>query len=161
MFALDGVHVACCRFDIDSRFRRHFGDALEFGAIVRGETTHHEVLGHAVGNALAAISAETGRPVGFGLLTCETMDQARARTEKGAEAAEAARLHAEAEEAARLAAEAAALRSMRVAATWVAGRPVHTSGATAVGQTTTSAPYALRTLRLSSLTLSGQTKTHL
>jgi len=63
---------------------------IALGAIVRGETTHHEVLGHAVGNALAAISAETGRPVGFGLLTCETMDQARARTAKGAEAAEAA-----------------------------------------------------------------------
>lgn len=60
------------------------------GAIVRGETTHHEVLGHAVGSALAALSAETGRPVGFGLLTCDTMDQARARAGKGAEAAEAA-----------------------------------------------------------------------
>jgi 6,7-dimethyl-8-ribityllumazine synthase len=48
------------------------------------------VLGHAVGAALASISAETGRPVGFGLLTCETMEQARARTDKGAEAAEAA-----------------------------------------------------------------------
>jgi len=63
---------------------------VALGAIIRGETTHHEVLGHAVGAALASISAETGRPVGFGLLTCETMEQARARTEKGAEAAEAA-----------------------------------------------------------------------
>lgn len=60
------------------------------GAIVRGETTHHEVLGHAVGSALAALSSETGKPVGFGLLTCDTMDQARARGDKGAEAAEAA-----------------------------------------------------------------------
>lgn len=63
---------------------------VALGAIVRGETTHHEVLGHAVGTALAALSAQTGRPVGFGLLTCDTMDQARARTGKGAEAAEAA-----------------------------------------------------------------------
>lgn len=63
---------------------------IALGAIVRGETTHHEVLGHAVGTALAALSAETGRPVGFGLLTCDTMDQARARTGKGAEAADAA-----------------------------------------------------------------------
>ena len=60
------------------------------GAIVRGETTHHEVLGLAVGSALAALTAETGRPIGFGLLTCDTMAQARARTGKGAEAAEAA-----------------------------------------------------------------------
>ena len=63
---------------------------VALGAVVRGETTHHEILGHAVGTALAQLSAETGRPVGFGLLTCDTMDQARARLEKGAEAAEAA-----------------------------------------------------------------------
>ncbi|MCA1582869.1 MAG: 6,7-dimethyl-8-ribityllumazine synthase [Acidobacteria bacterium] len=63
---------------------------VALGAIVRGETTHHEVLGNAVGAALASLSAETGRPIGFGLLTCQTMEQARARTGKGAEAAEAA-----------------------------------------------------------------------
>ena len=59
-------------------------------AIVRGETTHHEVLAHAVAGALAAFSAETGIPVGFGVLTCDTMEQARRRTGKGAEAVEAA-----------------------------------------------------------------------
>jgi 6,7-dimethyl-8-ribityllumazine synthase len=63
---------------------------VALGAIVRGETSHHEVLGHAVASALAALSAETGVPVGFGLLTCDTMDQARSRVSKGAEAAEAA-----------------------------------------------------------------------
>jgi 6,7-dimethyl-8-ribityllumazine synthase len=66
-------------------------DALVvLGAIVRGETDHHEVLAHAVAGSLAALSAERGIPVGLGLLTCDTMQQARARTEKGAEAAEAA-----------------------------------------------------------------------
>ena len=66
-------------------------DALiVLGAIVKGETTHHEVLGHAVAGALASLSAETGQPIGFGLLTCDTMDQARKRAGKGAEAAEAA-----------------------------------------------------------------------
>ena len=65
-------------------------DALiVLGAIVRGETTHHEVLGHAVALALATLSAQ-GVPIGFGLLTCDTMDQARARSAKGSEAAEAA-----------------------------------------------------------------------
>jgi 6,7-dimethyl-8-ribityllumazine synthase len=63
---------------------------IALGAIIRGQTWHHEVLGHAVSSALASLSAETGRPIGFGLLTCETMDQARERTGKGAEAAEAA-----------------------------------------------------------------------
>jgi 6,7-dimethyl-8-ribityllumazine synthase len=60
------------------------------GAIVKGETTHHEVLAHAVAGALAGIAAETGLPIGFGLLTCDTMDQARRRVAKGAEAVEAA-----------------------------------------------------------------------
>jgi 6,7-dimethyl-8-ribityllumazine synthase len=62
---------------------------IALGAIVRGETTHHEVLGHAVASALAALSSR-GSPIGFGLLTCDTMEQARARTGKGREAAEAA-----------------------------------------------------------------------
>ena len=66
-------------------------DALVvLGAIVRGETSHYEVLSHAVATALATLSAQSGVPVGFGLLTCDTMDQARARVSKGAEAAEAA-----------------------------------------------------------------------
>ena len=74
---------------IDSKGRRL--DALVvLGAIVRGETTHHEVLGHAVASALAGLAADTGVPIGFGLLTCDTMEQARARSGKGAEAAEAA-----------------------------------------------------------------------
>jgi 6,7-dimethyl-8-ribityllumazine synthase len=59
-------------------------------AIVRGETSHHEVLAHAVAGALAGLSAETGLPVGFGVLTCDTMEQARRRITKGAEAVEAA-----------------------------------------------------------------------
>jgi len=63
---------------------------VALGAIVRGETTHHDVLAHAVAGALALLSAETGIPIGFGLLTCDTMEQARDRVSKGAEAAEAA-----------------------------------------------------------------------
>jgi 6,7-dimethyl-8-ribityllumazine synthase len=63
---------------------------IALAAIVRGETTHHEVLGHAVASALAALTVDTGLPIGFGVLTCDTMEQARARADKGVEAAEAA-----------------------------------------------------------------------
>ena len=41
-------------------------------------------------SALATLSVESGVPIGFGILTCDTMEQARARTGKGVEAAEAA-----------------------------------------------------------------------
>ena len=63
---------------------------IALAAIVRGETTHHEVLGHSVASALSALTVASGVPIGFGILTCETMDQARGRTDKGVEAAEAA-----------------------------------------------------------------------
>jgi 6,7-dimethyl-8-ribityllumazine synthase len=69
---------------------KRFHALVALAAIVRGETTHHEVLGHAVSHALAQLSADSGIPIGFGLLTCDTMEQARSRTGKGAEAAEAA-----------------------------------------------------------------------
>ncbi|MFY9552448.1 MAG: 6,7-dimethyl-8-ribityllumazine synthase, partial [Thermoanaerobaculia bacterium] len=66
-------------------------DALvALAAIIRGETTHHEVLAHTVSWALGALSVQTGVPLGFGVLTCDTMEQARERTDKGVEAAEAA-----------------------------------------------------------------------
>ena len=66
-------------------------DALvALAAIVRGETTHHEVLGHSVASALAGLTVAAGVPIGFGILTCDTMDQAHERTDKGGEAAEAA-----------------------------------------------------------------------
>jgi 6,7-dimethyl-8-ribityllumazine synthase len=63
---------------------------VALAAIVRGETSHHEVLGHAVAGALASLAVQTGIPIGFGILTCDNMDQARGRIEKGVEAAEAA-----------------------------------------------------------------------
>lgn len=63
---------------------------VALAAIVRGETSHHEVLGHSVAGALADLTVAAGIPIGFGILTCDTMEQARERTDKGVEAAEAA-----------------------------------------------------------------------
>jgi 6,7-dimethyl-8-ribityllumazine synthase len=63
---------------------------VALAAIVKGETSHHEVLGHSVAAALAQLTIVTGVPIGFGILTCDTMEQARGRTDKGVEAAEAA-----------------------------------------------------------------------
>ena len=63
---------------------------IALAAIIKGETNHHDVLAHAVSGALATLSASEGLPIGFGVLTCDSMEQARARMEKGAEAALAA-----------------------------------------------------------------------
>jgi 6,7-dimethyl-8-ribityllumazine synthase len=69
-----------------------FDGLIALGAIIRGETTHHEVLGHEIAASLGALSLETGIPVAFGVLTTENLDQALARAgektdNKGAEAA--------------------------------------------------------------------------
>lgn len=70
--------------------KRSYHGLVALAAIVRGETSHHEILGRSVASALAALTVEAGMPIGFGILTCDTMDQARSRADKGIEAAEAA-----------------------------------------------------------------------
>jgi 6,7-dimethyl-8-ribityllumazine synthase len=55
-------------------------DALvAVGAVVRGETPHFDYVAGEAARGLADASAAFDVPVGFGLLTCETMDQAEAR----------------------------------------------------------------------------------
>jgi len=66
--------------------------AIALGAVIRGETTHHEHIGSEVAAGLRRITEETGLPVAFGVLTTETLDQALARSgekegNKGAECA--------------------------------------------------------------------------
>jgi 6,7-dimethyl-8-ribityllumazine synthase len=65
------------------------------GAVIRGETSHDQHINRAVSTAISLIALETGIPVLFGLLTCETMEQAIHRAggnvgNKGSECAAAA-----------------------------------------------------------------------
>jgi 6,7-dimethyl-8-ribityllumazine synthase len=65
------------------------------GAVIKGETTHDEHINRAVSLAIGQIALTTNVPVLFGVLTCETMEQAIHRAggnvgNKGAECAEAA-----------------------------------------------------------------------
>lgn len=50
------------------------------GAVVRGETTHDEHINRAVSMAITEIGIRTGRPVLFGVLTCNSVEQAIARS---------------------------------------------------------------------------------
>jgi 6,7-dimethyl-8-ribityllumazine synthase len=50
------------------------------GAVIRGETTHDRHINRAVSTSLAEIGLAAGIPVLFGLLTCETVEQAIHRT---------------------------------------------------------------------------------
>lgn len=65
---------------------------LLHGCVVKGETDHYQFICEAVCQGVMDISSETGIPLGFGLLTVESLDQAEARSaddrhNKGAEAA--------------------------------------------------------------------------
>jgi 6,7-dimethyl-8-ribityllumazine synthase len=46
------------------------------GALIRGETPHFDYLASAVTKALGTIGLESGIPVIYGVLTCNTMEQA-------------------------------------------------------------------------------------
>lgn len=72
-----------------------FDAGLVFGCVIRGETTHDQHINTTVSQSLGRLSVDHSKPVGFGLLTCNTMDQAIARSggdmgNKGVETADAA-----------------------------------------------------------------------
>jgi len=50
------------------------------GAVIRGETSHDRHINRAVSTALAEIGVRCGLPVIFGILTCNTLEQAIARS---------------------------------------------------------------------------------
>jgi len=53
---------------------------VALGAVIRGETPHFDYVAGEASRGLAQASTEFDTPVGFGLLTCDTMEQAEART---------------------------------------------------------------------------------
>jgi 6,7-dimethyl-8-ribityllumazine synthase len=68
---------------------------VALGAVVRGETPHFEYVAGEAARGLGALAVQHAMPVGFGVLTVDTMDQALARAggaagNKGHEAAAAA-----------------------------------------------------------------------
>lgn len=68
---------------------------VALGAVVRGETPHFDFVAGETAAALGRAASETRVPVGFGLLTCDTLQQAAERAggtagNKGREAGEAA-----------------------------------------------------------------------
>jgi len=74
---------------------RRYAAIVCLGAVIRGETTHDQHINHAVSRELAAAGVRTGVPVLFGVLTCDTLEQAIHRAggnvgNKGSECALAA-----------------------------------------------------------------------
>ncbi len=64
------------------------------GAVIRGETDHYEFVCAEAARGVMRVQLDTGVPCAFGVLTCETMEQALARSggdkrDQGRHAAEA------------------------------------------------------------------------
>jgi len=64
--------------------------AIALGCIIKGETAHDEYIAHAVFNALQDVMREGGKPIGLGILTVNSLEQAEKRIGYGAAAAAAA-----------------------------------------------------------------------
>ena len=69
---------------------RRFACIVALGCVIRGETPHFEYVASEAASGLQLAALETGVPVAFGVLTVESIEQAEARVDKGAEAARTA-----------------------------------------------------------------------
>ena len=65
---------------------RRYACIVALGCVIRGETAHFEFVAGEAASGLQLAAIETGVPVSFGVLTTETVEQAEARIDKGAEA---------------------------------------------------------------------------
>ena len=79
----------------DDRDPRADRVAVAVGAVIRGETPHFEYISAETARGLREAASRFSTPVGFGVLTCDTMKQALERAggdagNKGEEAAQAA-----------------------------------------------------------------------
>ena len=107
--AIDAAHAAQAeieQYEVDGSFELpaavamlartgRFDAVVPVGCLVRGETPHFDVLAHAVSTELMRLATGERCAITFGVLTCDTMEQAQARAggaegNKGLEAMDAA-----------------------------------------------------------------------
>ena len=60
--------------------REDVSAVITLGCVIKGETTHDEHINRSVSDALMRLGVETRKPIGFGLLTCNTLEQALQRS---------------------------------------------------------------------------------
>ncbi len=72
-----------------SKNLKKFDAFLALGCVIKGQTPHFDFISLASTKAIIDISVSKKKPVGNGIITCLNMRQAKARRNKGAEAAKA------------------------------------------------------------------------
>ena len=72
-----------------SKNLKKFDAFLALGCVIKGQSPHFDFISQASTNAIMDLSVSQKKPVGNGIITCLNMKQAKARKNKGAEAANA------------------------------------------------------------------------
>ena len=80
-------------FLISKNIKKYKG-FIALGCVIRGETYHFELIANECARKIIDISNQNLKPIGFGILTCENIKQAKIRSDvkkknKGKEAANA------------------------------------------------------------------------
>ncbi len=82
---------------VAARLAAHHDAVVALGVVIRGGTPHFDYVCSFVTDGLLRVTLDSGVPIGFGVLTCDTAEQARdraglpgSREDKGREAALAA-----------------------------------------------------------------------
>ena len=78
-------------FVIKKNINKYLG-FIALGCVIRGETYHFEIISNETSRKIIDLSVDYEKPIGLGLLTCETYEQAIIRSDplqknKGKEAA--------------------------------------------------------------------------
>ena len=61
-----------------------FDALIALGCVLRGETPHFEFIATQVTNELSRVSSDAQKPIAFGVITCDTLQQAIERSSPGA-----------------------------------------------------------------------------
>lgn len=69
-----------CRNAIETE---RFDALVALGAVIRGETPHFDYVAGECARGIMDVQLATGTPIGFGILTTETLEQARERAASG------------------------------------------------------------------------------
>ena len=69
---------------------RRYACIVALGCVIRGETPHFDLIASEAASGLQLAAIETGVPVSFGVLTCDTRAQAEQRIDRAAEAVRSA-----------------------------------------------------------------------
>ena len=72
-----------------SRLAKKYDGFIAIGCIVKGKTANFDLISASITNGIMQISINEKKPIGNAILTCFNKDQAKARFNKGSEAAKA------------------------------------------------------------------------